>query len=65
MVPPTHFTRKAPVEAALRNWTAARLERAMMQLADASFDTRRLSHLAETIAQRALLALSVNARRKE
>src|SRR5215469_18490871 len=32
MVPPVHFIRKAPVEAALKNWTAARLERAMMQL---------------------------------
>jgi DNA polymerase-3 subunit delta len=65
MVPPTHFTRKALVETALKNWTAARLERAMMQLDDASFDTRRMSELAETIAQRVLLALSVNARRKE
>ncbi len=65
MVPPLHFSRRALVEAALRNWTSARLERAMMQLADASFDARRMSDLAETIAHRVLLALAVNARRKD
>ena len=63
MVPPVHFSRRNLVEAALKIWTAARLERAMMQLAEASFDARRMSELAETIAQRTLLALAVNARR--
>jgi DNA polymerase-3 subunit delta len=65
MVPPVHFSRRALVDVALKNWTAARLERAMMQLAEASFDARRMSELAETIAQRALLSIAVNARRKE
>jgi DNA polymerase III subunit delta len=65
MIPPVHFSRKALVEAALRGWTALRLERAMMQLADASFDARRMADLAETIAQRVLLSLAVTARRKE
>ncbi len=65
MTPPVHFSRKGAVETALKNWTAARLERAMTQLADASFEARRKAGLAETIAQRALLSLAVTARRRE
>jgi DNA polymerase-3 subunit delta len=65
MVPPVHFSRQAPVEAALKNWTAARLERAMMQLADASFEARRKADLAEAIAQRALLSLAVTVRKRD
>jgi DNA polymerase III subunit delta len=64
MVPPVHFSRKALVELALKSWTAARLERAMMQFADASFEARRMGDLADTIVQRVLLALAVAARRK-
>jgi DNA polymerase-3 subunit delta len=64
MTPPVHFSRKALVEAALKSWTAARLERAMMQLADASFEARRQAELASTIAQRALLSVAVTARRR-
>ena len=60
-----HFSRKAAVEAALRTWTSARLERAMAQLAEAALEARRQSAMAEAIAQRALLALAVNARRKD
>ncbi len=60
-----HFTRTSSIEAALRIWTAPRLERAMAQLADAALDARRQSAMAETIAQRTLLALAVSARRKE
>jgi DNA polymerase-3 subunit delta len=65
MMPPVHFSRKAVVEAALKVWTSVRLERAMMQFADASFDARRMADLADTIAQRVLLSLAVTARRKE
>jgi DNA polymerase III subunit delta len=65
MMPPVHFSRKTLVDAALKSWTAARLERAMMQLAEASFDARRMSDLAETIAQRAVLSIAVQARRKD
>jgi DNA polymerase-3 subunit delta len=65
MVPPVHFTRRATVEAALKGWSAARLERAMLQLADASFEARLRSGLAETMAQRALLSIALNARRKD
>ena len=56
MQPFVHFSRKVAVEGALRIWTAARLERAMAQLADALLDTRRQPGLAEAIAQRTLLA---------
>jgi DNA polymerase-3 subunit delta len=44
-------------------WTSPRLARAMTQLADAALDARRQSAMAAVIAQRALLALAVNARR--
>src|SRR5712692_1808379 len=60
-----HFSRRAAVEAALRSWTSARLERAMAQLAEAALEARRQSALADVIAPRTLLALAVNARRKE
>src|SRR5262249_9659702 len=60
-----HFSRRPAVEAALRNWTAGRLERAMTQLAEAVLETRRQSAMADVITQRALLALAVNARRRE
>ncbi len=62
--PPFHFKRQPLVEAALMAWTTRRLERAMAQLAEASLEARRQSDMAETIAQRTLLSLSVNARRK-
>jgi len=65
MMPPVHFSRRALVEAALKVWTSARLERAMMQFADASFEARRMAELADTIEQRVLLSLAVTARRKE
>jgi DNA polymerase III subunit delta len=64
VAPFVRFDRKAAIEAALRTWTAARLARAMTQLADATLETRRQSATAGVIAQRALLALAVNARRK-
>jgi len=63
--PPVHFSRKAVVETALRNWSAPRLTRAMAQLAEASFETRRQSDLAQVVAQRALLSLAVSARRRD
>jgi DNA polymerase-3 subunit delta len=60
--PFVHFSRKAAVEAALKSWTSARLERAMAQLADAALEARRQAGMAEIIAQRTLLSLAVNAR---
>ena len=62
--PRLHFSRKTLVETALRNTSAERMARVMAQLADAAFDMRKQSSLADVIAQRALLALAVNARRR-
>jgi len=64
MQPFVHFSRKAAVESALRTWSSERLERAMGQLAEALLETRRQPDLADAIAQRTLLSLAVNARRK-
>jgi DNA polymerase-3 subunit delta len=64
MQPFVHFSRKAVVEGTLRTWTSERLERAMGQLADALLETRRQPGLADAIAQRTLLSLAVNARRR-
>jgi DNA polymerase-3 subunit delta len=59
-----HFSRKGVVEAALRNFTPARLVLIIDQLAVAALEMRRQSPLAAVIAQRALLAIAVNARRR-
>ncbi|MCL2430071.1 MAG: DNA polymerase III subunit delta, partial [Alphaproteobacteria bacterium] len=67
VVPPVHFSRKASFEAALKAWTSARLERALAQLFDASLEARRTpgkANLADKIAQRALLAIALNSRRR-
>jgi DNA polymerase-3 subunit delta len=64
-IQPLHFSRKPAVEAALRLWTAARLERTMAQLADDALDARKRPTLADALAQRALLMVATNARRKE
>jgi DNA polymerase III subunit delta len=61
--PPLHFRRKSLVEAALKQWNAARLAAAMAELAEAVLASRRMSALADTIAERALLAIAVKARR--
>ncbi len=63
--PPLHFRRKTLVEAALKTWTAPRLLRVMQQLADAVLETRRQPALADAIAQRTLLSIAVNARRRD
>jgi DNA polymerase-3 subunit delta len=61
--PPLNFRRKDSVAAALRLWTAARLATAMAELAEAALQSRRNSDLADTIAERALLAIAANVRR--
>ncbi len=61
--PPLHFRRKDAVGAALRQWNAARLTALMAELADAVLASRRTSALADTIAERALLAIAMKARR--
>ena len=62
--PRLHFSRKGHVEVALRNFSAARLLGIIEQLASAALEMRKQSTLAAVIAQRALLAIAVNARRR-
>jgi DNA polymerase-3 subunit delta len=62
--PRLHFSRKGTVETALRNFNAARLRQVIDQLATAALDSRKQSALAAAIAQRALMAIAVNARRR-
>ena len=59
-----HFSRKGHVETALRNFSAARLRGVIEQLAVAALESRRQAALAAAIAQRALMAIAVNARRR-
>jgi DNA polymerase-3 subunit delta len=61
--PPVPFRRRPLIEAALKAWSAARLATAMAQLADAALDARRNPALADTITERALLAIATNGRR--
>jgi DNA polymerase-3 subunit delta len=63
-MPGLHFRRKPLVEAAVSVWTAARLERIMAQFAEASLEARRRPALAEAVAERALMATAMMARRK-
>lgn len=62
--PRLHFSRKTLVEAALRQASTERLLKTIAQLAEAAFDMRKQPDLAVTIAQRALLSIAVNARRR-
>ena len=62
--PRLHFSRKANVEAALRNFNVARLVSIMDQLATAALEMRKQAPLAAAIAQRVLLSIAVNAKRR-
>jgi DNA polymerase-3 subunit delta len=62
--PRLHFSRKAVVETALNNFGAARLVQVMDQLATTALEVRKQSVLAPVIAQRALMSIAVNARRR-
>jgi DNA polymerase III subunit delta len=62
--PRLHFSRKASVEAALRNINVARLTQVIEQLATAALEMRKQAPLASVIAQRALMSIAVNARRR-
>ncbi len=62
--PRLHFSRKATVETALNNFSAARLLQIMDQLARAALETRKQAALAPAIAQRALMSIAVNARKR-
>jgi DNA polymerase-3 subunit delta len=62
--PRLHFSRKPMVETALRNFSPARLVAIIEQLATAALDMRKQAPLAAVIAQRALLSIAVNAKRR-
>jgi DNA polymerase III subunit delta len=62
--PRLHFSRKANVETALRNFDATRLTLVIDHLATAALEMRKQAALAATIAQRALLSIAVNAKRR-
>ncbi|HEX9321022.1 MAG TPA: DNA polymerase III subunit delta [Xanthobacteraceae bacterium] len=68
ITPKAQFRRVPAVEAALRNWTAARLEQVMSQLAEAGLQTRQLTGsaaaLSDPLVSRALLGIAQAARRK-
>ena len=59
-----HFSRKNAVESALRNFSPARLAGIIDQLAVAALDVRKQATLGAVIAQRALMSIAVNARRR-
>jgi DNA polymerase III subunit delta len=63
-VPPVHFRRRSAVEAGIAAWTAPRLERVVAQLAEAALETRRRANLADAIAERALLVIAQQARKR-
>ena len=62
--PRLHFSRKASVEAALRQFNVARLALIIEQLAAAALEMRKQATLAAVIAQRALMSIAVNAKRR-
>ena len=62
--PRLHFSRKGAVEIALRNFNPARLVAIIDQLGTAALDTRKQASLASAIAQRALLSIAANAKRR-
>jgi DNA polymerase-3 subunit delta len=62
--PRLHFSRKGTVEAALRNFSTRRLVTIIDQLATAALDVRKQNALGAVIAQRALMSIAVNARRR-
>jgi DNA polymerase-3 subunit delta len=62
--PRLHYSRKGNVETALRNFNVARLTLVIDQLATAALEMRKQAPLAAVIAQRALLSIAVNAKRR-
>jgi DNA polymerase-3 subunit delta len=62
--PRLHFSRKPSAETALRNFSPARLAGIIDLLATAALEMRKQSPLAAVIAQRTLLSIAVNAKRR-
>ncbi|MDE2332626.1 MAG: DNA polymerase III subunit delta [Bradyrhizobium sp.] len=62
--PRLHFSRRANVETALRYFNAARLTSVIEVLATAALDMRKQASLAAAIAQRTLMTIAHNAKRR-
>jgi DNA polymerase-3 subunit delta len=62
--PRLHFSRKGNVETALRNFNATRLVSIIELLATAALEMRKQAPLAAVIAQRTLLSIAANAKRR-
>jgi DNA polymerase-3 subunit delta len=62
--PRLHFSRRASVETALRNFGVARLAQIIDQLAVAALEARKQAALASAIAQRALMSIAVSGKRR-
>jgi DNA polymerase III subunit delta len=62
--PRLHFSRKPMAETALRNFSPARLVTIIEQLATTALEMRKQPALASVIAQRTLLSIAANARRR-
>jgi DNA polymerase-3 subunit delta len=62
--PRLHFSRKGAVQTALRHFNAARFAAVIDQLATAALDMRKQPAIAAAIAQRALLSIAANAKRR-
>jgi DNA polymerase-3 subunit delta len=62
--PRLHFSRKPMVETALRHFDATRLAAIIEQLATAALDGRKQAPLAAAIAQRTLMSIAANAKRR-
>jgi DNA polymerase III subunit delta len=62
--PRLHFSRQGAVETALRNFSPPRLVGIIDQLGNAALDMRKQTALAAAIAQRTLLAIAANAKRR-
>src|SRR6266478_822985 len=62
--PRLHFSRKPAVEIALRNFNVTRLAAIIDQLGTAALDMRKQPAIAAAIAQRALLSIAANAKRR-
>src|ERR1700692_2854610 len=62
--PRLHFSRKPNVETQLRTFSAARLLAIIEQLATAALEMRKQAPLAAAIAQRTLLSIAANAKRR-
>jgi DNA polymerase-3 subunit delta len=62
--PRLHFSRKPMAETALRNFSPPRLVAIIDQLAVAALEMRKQTAIAAAIAQRALLSIAVNAKRR-